>query len=499
MASDSLYEHYLEYILSPPVLLTLWIILVPLLLERYKDKIRPPSLQPFSAPGCFRLGLRKQSNLSDQYQKQAPSRRQSSIGGVFLTGTPRIKALFTYPLKSCRGVELAASEVAGTGLKYDRLFTFAQLLPPKKSDGTSEGNQEGQWKFMTQRDFPKLALLTTELWVPDPRASQRAASVNGHAKDAKGKRGRRRTRDGSSPETSDQDAAQKKRGEEWAANGGCLVVHFPHSPSFNPFGMRTETVELRIPLAPTSQRAHSKSYGTENISIWKDCPKAINMTSEIDDASLAKLTAFLGVKNPLALFRVSDRDKRAVTRSLPKERPDDQYSVGFADAFPINILNLASVRAVDSSLPEGAPMKGQLDARRFRANIYITGPSAFAEDQWKRVTLGRCIAPRSEGTRDRSPVRDPANAMIETDGLYHVACRTARCTLPNTDPDTGVKDRNEPYSVLKKTRVVDEGAKPHSVLGLHMIPLFTQGILRVGDEVEVLERGENVYEKMFPG
>jgi uncharacterized protein YcbX len=64
-------------------------------------------------------------------------------------------------------------------------------------------------------------------------------------------------------------------------------------------------------------------------------------------------------------------------------------------------------------------------------------------------------------------------------------------------PETGVKDNNEPFTTLARTRQVDEGAKPHPCLGMQMIPLFQQGILRVGDEVEVLERGEHVYEKMF--
>lgn len=415
-----------------------------------------------------------------------------------MTGTPTIQALFTYPIKSCRGVELAASEIGDTGLKYDRLFMFAQSLPSKKSDDGSEGEDSCHWKFMTQREFPKLAMLQTELWVPDPRAKRTTTSANGHAKESQGKRGRRETRDRSPSEQAEVDAVQKTLAEDWATNGGCVVVHFPHKPAFNPFGMLTETVELRIPLASTPQRARAKAYGIENVSIWRDYPIAVNMTNEIDDVALAKLGAFLDVKSPLALFRVSDRDKRPATRSLPKDRPEETYSIGFADAFPVNVLNIASVRAVDSALPSNAPMKDKLDARRFRPNVYVTGPSAFAEDNWKRFTLGRCLAPRSEAARDRSPVRDPANTMVETDGLYHVACRTARCTLPNTDPDTGMKDRNEPFTAMKKTRVVDKGAKPHSVLGIHTIPLFKQGILRVGDEIEVLERGENVYEKMFP-
>ena len=116
--------------------------------------------------------------------------------------------------------------------------------------------------------------------------------------------------------------------------------------------------------------------------------------------------------------------------------------------------------------------------------------SAYDEDQWKRITVGRCIKPRN-GSKSKG------GGMVEADGEYHVACRTARCKLPNVDPDTGVKDSNEPSGTLNKTRQVDKGAYPHAVLGMQMIPLFQQGILRVGDEIKVLERGEHVYEKMF--
>lgn len=494
MSSESLYQHYFEYLLSPPVLLTLWILLIPVLLERYKDKIIPPAPQPFNPPGCFQLGLRNRSNLSDQYEEQSRSKTIRGIRGDSLRGSAQVQALFTYPLKSCRGVELLASEVGATGLKYDRVFIFARSIPQQAGE---DGDQH-EWRFMTQREYPKLALLKIDLWVPDPRASMRRAASNSHTPEPRAKRGRKRTRDALPKDQKDPDAPQQRLREDWAANGGCVVVHFPHQPRFNPFGMRTETVELRIPLSPTPQRAQSKLYRTENVRIWKDCPRAVDMTSEIEPQALSKLKAFLGVKDSLALFRVSDRDKRAVTRSLPNDRPEEAYSITFADAFPIHILNLASIRAVDSALPTNASMKDALDACRFRANIYVTGPPPFGEDNWKRITLGRCLVPRPEATQKRSPLRDPRNTLMETDGLYHVACRTARCTLPNVDQQTGVKDRNEPYTALKKTRVVDEGAKPHSVLGLHAIPLFAQGILRVGDDVHVLEEGEHVYEKMFP-
>lgn len=225
-------------------------------------------------------------------------------------------------------------------------------------------------------------------------------------------------------------------------------------------------------------------YGQEHLSIWKDCPLAFNVTNEIDPKALAKLKYFLGVSNPLALFRVDDKHRRSVTRCLPQDRQNQEFNIGFADAFPVNLLGLSSVHATDDELPQDASAKGRLDARRFRANIYVSGVPAFEEDRWKRITLGRRLGRDHQG-------------LFETEAEYHVACRTARCKLPDVDPDTGIRDKSEPYASLSRTRKVDKGACPHPCLGMQMIPLFQRGIIRVGDVVEVLETGEHCYEKMF--
>lgn len=521
MAALALLHHYIEYLSSPGVLLGCMVVVVPILLSVAAERATGPS-KPDGVPGCRRLGFNERSNLQNQHDPLPPSD----------DGLARVQALFTYPIKSCQGVELAASEVEATGLRYDRLFTFAQLVSKqdkadsKDAGGVAEpsGEWKHQWRFITQRDFPRLALLQTELWLPNPRGRRPLAHTpranggsrkNGHVTSAKAaqdpvapaagttvhkqslrserpveqQRPRSRTRGNTL-------LGQLERGEDggranvapevddWAVNGGCLVVRFPFQPDFNPFGLRTETITLRLPLTPTSQRTEAKRYEAEELSIWKDCTLAINVTNEIDADALAKLKYFLGVSNPLALFKVDDTNKRAVTRCLPKDRPGEGYQVGFPDAFPANLLGLASVRATDEQLPKETNVKGRLDARRFRANIYISGTSAFEEDSWKRITLGRRIGRDKDG-------------LFEVEAEYHVACRTARCKLPNVDPDTGLKDRNEPYATLGKTRKVDQGAYPHPCLGMQTIPLFERGMIRVGDEVEVLERGEHEYEKMF--
>lgn len=119
------------------------------------------------------------------------------------------------------------------------------------------------------------------------------------------------------------------------------------------------------------------------------------------------------------------------------------------------MLNLASVGALDASLPDNASMKNRLDARRFRANIYLDGPVAFEEDHWKHAAFGRCIQPRLEfsGERGRSTTSaayGDQTKLSKADFLF--GCGTSRCTLPNVDPDTGIKDKNEPYKTLMRTR-----------------------------------------------
>jgi uncharacterized protein YcbX len=216
--------------------------------------------------------------------------------------------------------------------------------------------------------------------------------------------------------------------------------------------------------------------------IWKDSPLAINMSPEIGPTTFAKLKSFLGIEKPFALFRIDDDDNlRIISRSLPKDRLEEKFEVGFADAFPVHLLNVASVQAVDDLMPSSSGLKSDLSPVRFRANIYVSGVPAFAEDRWKRFILGRAGNP----------------GEVAMDAEFHVACRTARCMLPNVHPESGVRDREEPLETMKRERVVDEGAKPHAVLGLSMIPLFRRGWLRVGEKIEVLEEGVHVYEKMF--
>jgi len=249
----------------------------------------PKSLPP--PAGCRKLGLQGRSNLEDQYSKRYAK------GGDPTPEKPwTVKALFVYPLKSGAPVELSKSEIDRTGLKYDRQFTLAQQVT---SLPTLDGKVTSEWHFMTQRKFPRLAKVDTEIWVPDP-------SARGYKEDG-----------------------------EWVKSEGCLVIRFPFSPDtdFTIEGLinygkimlarlsrKSEPMlEFRVPFNPSPERIKSKGYRSEVLRIWKDSPTALNVSSEIDREVFEKLRYTLGAANPIALFRIDTNAYRKVHKCAPKK------------------------------------------------------------------------------------------------------------------------------------------------------------------------------------
>ncbi|KAL8740946.1 MAG: hypothetical protein Q9190_006399 [Brigantiaea leucoxantha] len=339
---------------------------------------------------------------------------------------------------------MTRARVTGMGLEYDRQFSFAQLSSPfpVSLDTPKEDKADHQWAFITQRQYPIMARVTAEIWLPDP----------------------------SSPSYSINMAN--------VASNGVLVIRFPrveekpwlrfiHSLTAV-LGCRSETI-IQLPYDPTKEQIVESGYSLEKFKIWNDTPMALNMGSTDNPqapAALDKLREFLGVRNPLGILRVAHGHHREVLRCAPrKEELGYQSTVGFADAYPLHIMGLASVQDLARRLPPGVP---KLDALQFRSNIYIAGPVAYAEDSWKRVRIG--------------------------EHEYFVVCRTVRCTVPNVDQFTGARHKAEPRKTMLTYRNIDKGAgKKHPCLGMQMVPAGEDAIITVDDEVEVLETGEHEY------
>ncbi|KAJ4335132.1 hypothetical protein N0V95_008986 [Ascochyta clinopodiicola] len=411
-------------------------ILIALFALTQRDKPSPPPA------GCKKFGVQGRGNLDDQYSKKYAK------GGDATKENPwTVKALFVYPLKSAGPIELDKSEVLRTGLKYDRQFTIGQYVTSMPG---LDGKVTSEWHFCTQRKYPRLAKIETEIWVPDP-------SAPGYDKDG-----------------------------EWVKSDGCLVIRFPFSQDtdFSLDGLKSwgkilaaqmagksePMLEIRVPFNPPQERIKKKGYTNETLRIWTDSPVALNMGCEVDPDLLAKLKYTIGTTNPITLFRIDTNKFREVFRCAPKkEDVGFQPAIGMQDSYPVHILNLASVHDVANKLPRGSELERWrvpiINALRYRANIYFTGPPAFAEDNWKKAKIGS------------TP--------------YHISCRTSRCKLPNVDPATGVADSNEPMSTMRKYRVIDEGSK-NAVLGMQVTPLEV-GDVKIGDTIDVLETGSHFF------
>ncbi|KAI9704730.1 MAG: hypothetical protein M1836_006510 [Candelina mexicana] len=414
-------------------LLTYFAILLPVL-ALLAFEIRKRHLYKSEPRGCRKIGSRIESSLADEYN---PEYAEGKPAGKDENGKERwkVKGLFTYPVKSCRGIELYRGDILKTGIHYDRIFTFAQLGSPfPVSASTPKAVAANhQWKFISQRTVPLLALVRTEIWLPDP----------------------------SSPTYSPRAIETR--------SGGVLVIKFPWEKE----GWRRILARImrrpmeaeksfRVPLEPNADLIKQNGYETEPVIVQKSIPMGLNMSVHVPP----ELKYFLGITHPMALFRVHQDHPREVFRCAPKkDELGYQPVVGFADAYPLHILNLTSVRDVGMHVAKDIP---KLSAMRFRPNILITGPKGYAEDHWKKIRIG--------------------------DYEYYCVCRTTRCILPTADPDTGEKNgEHQPQMHLNKERAIDQGARGLGCLGMQMVPAVEKGTIKVGDDVEVLETGAHWY------
>lgn len=406
--------------------------LIPTAIFWYLDirRRRQAAVRP---KGYKKVGIQDFSNISDEYDDHKYA--QGVEAGTEASGEPKwkIKALLIYPIKSCAPIELTESNLERTGLVWDRKFAWAELLKPQTRLDASEEERKPLWTFRTLRTpgFEKLALVKSEVWVLEE------SEVNG-----------------------DNSVSKDK---------AVLIIKYPNIPSgfLAPldnlaisFGLFPKERSFQVPLNPSSDR----KYPLEEVVIWKSTPRWLNYGIHVPD----DFRDYIGSKNPLTLFRVDPASYREVYRNAPrKEDLGYQPSVGFADAYPVHLLNLASVRDVAAKVREEIP---NFSARRFRPNILITGPGAYDEDDWKRV-------------------------RIDSEEFY-CACHTVRCKLPNVDPDSSERHPIEPDKALRSFRCIDDGAPQNACLGLMLVPVKEHGVtLKVGQGIEVVERGEHHYIK----
>jgi uncharacterized protein YcbX len=152
-----------------------------------------------------------------------------------------------------------------------------------------------------------------------------------------------------------------------------------------------------------------------------------------------------------------DPTRRAVNPRF--SRPDDRVS--FADGYPLLLASEASLTALNALISSGRhPAEAPVPMTRFRPNLVIRGAVAWDEDHWRRIQVGAAV--------------------------FRVVKGCDRCVITVTDPATGVRGK-EPLATLARHRRWDG----KSWFAMNLVPDTAGAVIRIGDEVEVLDREES--------
>ncbi|MFF4298259.1 MOSC domain-containing protein [Streptomyces vinaceus] len=162
-------------------------------------------------------------------------------------------------------------------------------------------------------------------------------------------------------------------------------------------------------------------------------------------------SAYLGV--PARLVHLDDP---AVRRPVDPAYALPGETVSLADAYPVLLVTLASLDALNSLIAQGDhPEEGPLPMNRFRPNVVVAGAEAWAEDGWRRIAIG--------------------------DAVFRGVRECGRCIVTTTDQTTAERGK-EPLKSLARHRRIGKSL----AFGRQLVPVRT-GTVRVGDEVRVLE------------
>jgi hypothetical protein len=201
------------------------------------------------------------------------------------------------------------------------------------------------------------------------------------------------------------------------------------SVSLGESGIVLERGEERLVVArPTSEPVL--------VRVWKDELAAL----DAGDEAANWLSDVVGA--PVRL--VEQSGERAIDPSYAHGQ------VSFADGFPLLIITDASIR-------ELAARAGiEVDARRFRPNVVVSGAAPFAEDRWRVLEVGGVTV--------------------------DLVKPCSRCPMVNVDPDSA-EVGPEPLRSLATYRRTDLGV----IVGQNAVHRGP-GRIRVGHPVRILER-----------
>jgi uncharacterized protein YcbX len=215
---------------------------------------------------------------------------------------------------------------------------------------------------------------------------------------------------------------------------------------------------VRPEITPTGLRLTAP--GAEPLEV--DVPDPADQTPVAVWSS--RLTAADGGEPAAAWFTaVLGTSARLVHLDDPTRRPTNPEfggpadRVSFADGYPLLLTSEESLAALnDAVLAASDHGREPLPMTRFRPNVVVTGASPWVEDDWRRIRIGDAVLRAVKGC--------------------------ARCVMTTIDPETAERE-SEPLASLTRLRRFDG----QTWFGVNLVPDTPGAVIRVGDEVEVLE------------
>jgi uncharacterized protein YcbX len=266
-----------------------------------------------------------------------------------------VSDLYIYPIKSLGGIRLEETAVTDRGLQYDRRFMLVD-----------EANV-----FLTQREFPKMALLRTSIELDK-----------------------------------------------------LFVYHKNNNED-----------KIVLPLVP------DQSSSSITVKIWDDYCEAQLVSTEADEW----FTKQLDLK--CRLVYMPDSTQRKVD---PVYAISEDDIASFSDAYPLLLISQSSLDDLNGRMEEALPMN------RFRPNLVIIGAQPYEEDMMEHFIVN---------------------------GISFLGVKLcARCPITTTNQDTGITAK-EPLRTLAKYRFIN-----NKVMFGQNILCRGEGVLKVGDSIEVIKR-----------
>ncbi len=196
-----------------------------------------------------------------------------------------------------------------------------------------------------------------------------------------------------------------------------------------------KNIELAVP---------DKTNPKTTVDIWStNCPATL-VSAQADQW----FSDYLQTQCRLVYMR--DEDTRDVE---PKVGGLEGDVISFADENPLLLIGEASLAELNARLDVPVTMKN------FRPNIVVKGTSAFEEDTWKRISIGKL--------------------------QFRIARACKRCVLTTIDPNsTEVRADGEPLKTLARFRYDPD--RSGVLFGVHLIPLDESSQVSVGSQLTVV-------------